>query len=136
MVNWAQIDGVRAGTAVAVALFLGLFWWGAISLVVRAADTPAVEMMRMPGAGKPVPMPPKWMRDEIEKRMQAGDVPGYLERSPAQLRKACRAGLDLFGCMVDFHGLKVTYIRKGMSTEVRHMVLVHEYAHDLYGWTH
>jgi hypothetical protein len=136
MVNGTHIDRVRLGTALAVALFLGLFWWGAITLVANGADAPSVEMMAMPDGGKPIPMPPKWMRTEIERRMASGDVPAYIETTPSRLRKSCRSEGYLLGCVVDFRGLKVTYIRKGMSTELRHMALVHEYGHYLYGWVH
>jgi hypothetical protein len=38
--------------------------------------------------------------------------------------------------MVNLKGLKVTYIRAGLSAELKHMVLLHEYAHDLYDWKH
>jgi len=35
MVNNMHIDWVRVATAVAVALLLGLFWWGVISAFVH-----------------------------------------------------------------------------------------------------
>ena len=136
MVKNAHIDWVRMGTALAVALLLGLFWWGAVSMLARAADMPEVEMMLVPGSGKTIPMPPKWMRDKIEARMASGDVPGYVERGASQMRKSCKVALELYGCNVNFHGMKVTYVRTGLSAELRHMVLVHEYAHDLYNWVH
>lgn len=100
------------------------------------ATVPQVEMLALPGAGAKVPMPPAWMRAQIERRMSQGRVPGFVEVSSGKLRKACAVHEALLGCMVNFNGLKVTYIRSGLSPEVRHMVLVHEYAHDLYDWVH
>lgn len=95
-----------------------------------------VEMLALPGGGGIVPMPPAWMRKQIEARMSQGRVPGYVEVPSGKLRKACVADEDLLGCMVNLKGLKVTYIRSGLSAEVKHMVLLHEYAHDLYDWKH
>lgn len=95
-----------------------------------------VEMLALPDGGGTVPMPPAWMRTQIEARMRAGTVPGYVEVSGGRLKKACRAHEHLLGCVVTFEGLKVTYIRSGLSAATKHMVLVHEYAHDLYDWKH
>lgn len=95
-----------------------------------------VEMLALPNGGGTVPMPPAWMRQQIEARMARGDVPGFVEVPSGKLRKNCVADEDLLGCMVDMMGLKVTYIRSGLPSDVRHMVLLHEYAHDLYAWKH
>jgi hypothetical protein len=95
-----------------------------------------VEMMSMPGDGRKVPMPPAWMRKQIEQRMNSGRVPGYVEVSASKLQQKCRAHDQLLGCVVNFNGLKVIYVRTQLTADVRHMVLVHEYAHDLYDWVH
>lgn len=95
-----------------------------------------VEMLALPNGGGSVPMPPAWMRKQIETRMSRGRVPGFVEVPSSRLRRSCAADEDLLGCMVTLKGLKVTYIRSGLTSEVKHMVLLHEYAHDLYGWTH
>ena len=97
---------------------------------------PQVEMLALPDGGGTVPMPPAWMRKQIEARMNRGEVPGFVEVPTAKLSKACVADEDLLGCMVNLKGLKVTYIRAGLSAELKHMVLLHEYAHDLYDWKH
>lgn len=97
---------------------------------------PQVDMLALPGGGGSVPMPPAWMRKQIEARMSQGRVPGFVEVPSGKLRDACIADEDLLGCMVNLKGLKVTYIRSGLSAEVKHMVLLHEYAHDLYDWKH
>jgi len=95
-----------------------------------------VEMLALPGGGGSVPMPPAWMRQQIENRMSQGRVPGFVEVPSSRMRQSCAAHEDLLGCMVNIDGLKVTYIRSGLSAEVKHMVLLHEYAHDLYEWKH
>lgn len=97
---------------------------------------PQVEMLALPGGGGKVPMPPAWMRQQIEQRMRQGRVPGFVEVPAAKIRSACVADEDLLGCMINLQGLKVTYIRSGLSAELKHMVLLHEYAHDLYDWKH
>ena len=96
----------------------------------------SVEMLALPGGGGRVPMPPAWMRQQIEARMDQGRVPGFVEVPTRKLRESCATHEDLLGCMVDYKGLKVTYIRAGLSADVKRMVLLHEYAHDLYGWRH
>ena len=107
-----------------------------IDKTVTGSIPPQVEMLALLGDGGKVPMPPAWMRQQIEQRMRQGRVPGFVEVPTAKLRKACKVALDLFGCVINLHGLKVTYIRSGLSAELKHMVLLHEYAHDLYDWKH
>lgn len=127
-------DLLRLGAAMAAAGVLALACAACMS---STSPTPtAVEMLALPDGGGAVPMPPAWMRRQIEARMRQGKVPGYVEVSTGRIKDACRADEDLLGCVVTYHGLKVTYIRRGLNDRTRHMVLLHEYAHDLYDWTH
>jgi hypothetical protein len=132
-----RYDVLRIGAAVAVVAILT-----ACSATIDKTTTGSlpsgtqVEMLALPDGGGTVPMPPAWMRKQIEARVARGQVPGFVEVPSSKLRKSCIADEDLLGCMVNLKGLKVTYIRSGLSAEVKHMVLLHEYAHDLYDWKH
>lgn len=132
-------DLMRVGAAVAATAILTLICAACSATIDRTmtGSIPQdVEMLALPGNGGLVPMPPAWMRTQIEARMRAGTVPGYVEVTSGRIKDACAADEDLLGCVVTFRGLKVTYVRSGLSAETKHMVLVHEYAHDLYDWKH
>ena len=129
-----RLDALRVSTALGTIVLLTLI--SACSMVGVTERGANVEMMAIPGDGRTVPMPPKWMRKQIEQRMSQGRVPGYIEVPASRLRRTCRADEALLGCVVNLKGLKVTYIQAGLPKDVRHLVLVHEYAHDLYDWEH
>lgn len=143
----SRTDIMRVAAAVGATVVLTLICAActAVTQNLEVGDRPAVitkaslgnvEMMALPGTGKTVPMPPAWMRKQIELRMAQGRAPGFVEVSSSRLAKACTARQELLGCMINLQGIKVTYIRSGLSAETRHMVLVHEFAHDLYNWRH
>jgi hypothetical protein len=136
MSRLGRYDFVRIAAAMAAVAVLTTACATTIDKTTTGSIPPQVEMLALPGNGGMVPMPPAWMRKQIEQRMNRGRVPGYVEVSTSKLRRACIADEDLLGCMVNLKGLKVTYIRSGLSKDVKHMVLLHEYAHDLYDWKH
>jgi hypothetical protein len=136
MSRLARYDFVRIAAAMGVVAVLTTACAATIDKTTTGSIPPQVEMLALPGNAGMVPMPPAWMRKQIEARMSKGRIPGFVEVSSAKLRKACISHWELLGCMVNLKGLKVTYIRSGLSPEVKHMVLVHEYAHDLYDWKH
>lgn len=136
-----RINGWRLLAAILMLASASLVIWGVVAYLsqTKAADPHSVEMMRMPGSSKAVPMPGAAMRAVIEQRMRRGDVPRVLEVSPAEINAKCRNSVDayLLGCTVGFRSLgKLIFIRTGMNRELTHFVLVHEYAHALYGWKH
>ncbi|RYH04713.1 MAG: hypothetical protein EON57_09180 [Alphaproteobacteria bacterium] len=136
MSRLGRYDFVRIAGAMGAVAILTTACAATIDKTTTGSIPPQVEMLALPGNGGMVPMPPAWMRKQIEQRMNQGRVPGYVEVSTGKLRRACIADEDLLGCMVNLKGLKVTYIRSGLSKDVKHMVLLHEYAHDLYDWKH
>lgn len=139
MIGSTRLEALRF-SAIAGALVLLALIITACSTTIDRTTTGSiprqVEMLALPGDGAKVPMPPSWMRRQIEQRMSQGKVPGFVEVSPARLQQNCAAHEQLLGCVINFQGLKVTYVRAGLTADVRHMVLVHEYAHDLYDWQH
>lgn len=101
---------------------------------VRAAD---IEMMRMPGSSKVIPMPPTAMRTKAEQHLRNGTGPGIVMVEPHQMEKKCNSRGYLLGCVTPLgKRMGIVFIRKGMSRELTHMAKVHEFAHYLYDWKH
>jgi hypothetical protein len=120
-----------------VIALLTCLWWAGAVVCANSADLTNVEMMLMPGSGKAIPMPPKVLRIQIERRMKTGDVPDTILVSGNDIERKCRTEGYLLGCVTELScKLGLVYVRKGLSRELEHMARVHEIAHCLYGWKH
>lgn len=141
-----RLDRVRLLTAIGIAVFLTLFWWGVFTLTSSAADLmqPTVRLAHIPGSKKNLTMPPEAMQRKIVALMQKGRAPAYKSIPKAELEAACgHQNIEwvLLGCTTNSPLVRLQYgvdvvIWSGLKGTDRHYVLVHEYAHKLYGWTH
>lgn len=130
-----KLDWYKLSAVVLLLASAAISVWaiGSVYSHVKGAE---VEMMAMPGTSKSIPMPPKAMRQKIERLMRSGKAPGVVMIAPRQMQARCGVHGHLLGCVTGLGGMQVIYIRKGMSRELEHMALVHEYAHYLYDWEH
>ena len=83
-----------------VGLLLASMAWAGATVSSSAADLTSVEMMVMPGTGKKIPMPPKALRSEIERRMARGKVPDVILLSGSDIGQRCRHEGYLLGCVL------------------------------------
>lgn len=125
-------DWLRFSTACCVAVLLC-----ACTSSIGSSDISRARYSEVPGEDYKLLMPPKGLQDKIAGLMATGDTPAYLSLPQASISAICGPNLShVLGCVVETRVGKTIFISRGVSGEARRMLLMHEFAHYLYGWHH
>jgi hypothetical protein len=119
-----------------------LIWTGLLVVMYLGATylsscvAQEVDYLPAPGLSEPIPMPPEYMRLDIERDISRGTAQVAVFKGGPEMNRLCRKDTYLLGCATQtWCKLGIVYVREGLNPILERMAHVHEVAHCR-GWKH